>query len=378
MDTEKLLRVLNDARNDEKGLGISAKIDEVRNLLAQNNPTGFGSAHEKLTALILLAEGSAVFDFRPTESSLLETVGGAAYFGQGLVGKLREVAETRSFEQMGKLDEYRAARTAFVSKMDKLVTSLNELGVKEYRPEEWEVGITLPDEAADADKLVSVLTDLRKLFVVLAEASGETTAPIKITRAGNGTIELFSLQSVGVAVLFTTLLNNVGDIWEKIGKLKNEKEEVSKKNHFDKDTKDGVHKLIDEQIKKLRDEITNEMPDRIMKAAKVKLKDDRSNEVRNQIRASLKVVLAWLQVGIELEVTPVRVQETKTAEGAPDAKEVELLATASKTNFKLREIYKLPPAVRALPPGLLSESESPVNPPAQGKTKEDAGNDTTA
>lgn len=357
MDTEKLLRVLNDVRSDEKGLGITAKLDEIRNLLSQNNPNSFGGARGKLNELLSLVEKSVAFDFRPTESSLLGAVGGSPYFGQGLAEKLKEVMGAQSFEQMGRVDEYRSARNSFNTKIERLIANLNELGIEEYRPGEWEVGITLPEDAVDADRLTDVLGKLRHLFSALATASGETPAPIKITRASNGTIELFSLQSVEVAVLFTTLLCNASEIWEKIGRLKGDKKAVDDAKHYDKETKDGMHVLLDNQIKKLRNEITDEIPEKVMKAAKVKKFDNGiDKEIRNQIRASLKVILGWLQVGIELEVTPIRVKDA-AAEKPTDKKEAEMLATAAKTNLTLREIYKLPLEVRALPPGILTPDD---------------------
>ena len=104
------------------------------------------------------------------------------------------------------------------------------------------------------------------------------------------------------------------------------------------------------------------MPERCLKEFK---KQDlgRKNEIRNQISISIGTIFAWIEIGIEMDITPVRVD---SPDGVLD-QEVGQIATIQETNAKLQEIYKLPKELKQLPFKLPKLQESDT----EGKNEEE-------
>ena len=368
MDAEKLLRILNDLQEDEERLNIKGKIDEIRNDLAQNNQAGFDSAKTKFADFINeIQENSISQTFSRTESLALKQISGEEYFGNGLIAQLEKIFSTPGFELPSKINEYRSGRNSFLEKVQGLRASLEKIGIEEYRPESYEIGIVIPEEEADFDKIIRRIKDFKLLIAGLIEAADFDLKGVKITRLNNGSLEFFSLQPAEVAVLLTTLLLNVSTIWDKITKYRKKIEETENTDLLTPESKKEMIEIWNRESGKMKNAILEELPERILKEFK-KIEDGRKNEIRNQIKIGIKTIFAWLEVGIEIDITPVRVDSSENM----TKKEITQIKSVQQTNATLREIYKLPKELKKLPFKLpdisIPEGETPIG-KRKGKRK---------
>lgn len=355
MDTEKLLRILKDVQQDEQDLTLASKIDTIKNSVAQNNPSSFSAAQEQLTDLLKQVRETAItYGYSHTETLLLKKIGGAQYFGKGLSEELEAIFSGKSFELVAKIDELRTQRNEFIKKAQRLATGLTDIGIQEYRPSEYEVGIVLPMEEADLDKLGRRMRDIKLLLSALSEASGTTQASVKITRLSNGSLEFFSLQPYEVAVLLSTLLLNVSMIWDKVAQFKKKIGDTEKDPLLSDEAKGEIKKALEKETAKIKKEILEELPDKFIKGLDKKIEAGRKNEIRNQVRVSVRAIFAWFEAGIEIDITPIRVTN---GTNEPE-KNAESVRAIEQTNQRLGEIYRLPPEVKKLPFTLPDEPEA--------------------
>lgn len=351
MDTEKLFRLLTDLQQDEKSLGVDTKIDAIRANIAQNTPEAFGSAEVQFTELIaLIRESSIAYKFSQTESLLLRGIKGESYFGKGFISQFEKIFAARSFELVGKIDEYRNQRNDFIQRSQRLATGFTDMGIEEYRPDSYEVGIILPEEEADLDTLTKRMRDFNLLLSAISETISGNHENIKITRVSNGSLEFFSLQPLDIALLLSTLLLNISAIWDKIAKFRRKMEDTDNDHDLSSEAKKEIRKTLEKETEKIKQEILEELPKKFLK----KLEPARGNEIKNQIKMSIKAIFAWIELGIEIDITPVRVNNPDIT---PDSKEGQKMTTIQEANVKLQDIYKLPKELKQLPFKLLENAE---------------------
>lgn len=365
MDAQKLFRILKDLETDESDLGITTKLDAIRTSVGQNNPDGFAAAQTQLTELLTqLRETSITYGYSHTENLLLKKVGGGAYFGKGLVAQLETMFSGRSFELTTKLDQFKSQRADYIKKAQRLATGFGDMGIEEYRPNAYEVGVVLPEEEADLDKFARRIRDLKLLLSALGEAAGVEEKTIKITRLSNGSLELFSLQPYEIATLLSTLLLNVSMIWDKVAQFRRKMEETDKDPLLSAEAKKEIKATLAKETEKIKKEILEEMPEKFLKEVGKKMEAGRKNEIRNQIRISVRAIFAWFEAGIEVDITPIRVAQDATTTEQQSA----TIESIEKTNDRLREIYQLPPEIKKLPFQLPDPEEVP-----EDKEKKDDG-----
>lgn len=350
MDAERLFRILQDLQRDENELTIAAKIEAIHTNVAQNNETSFQSSQDQLQELIsTIKDKSISYKFSRPEDLLLEKIGGYKFYGQGLIGELEKIFALMPIEISTNLTQYKNQRNDFISKITKLAVAFSEAGIKEYKPESYEVSIILPEQQGDFEEISKRIKDLKKLICAFAEGAGtpiKDIKEIKITRLSNGSLELFVLLPLNVAVLLTTLFLNISSIYEKIGRFKKKISVNENDKDLSVETRETIHKAISQEADKIKEEIIEKLPEEIIKKPDFKLKDEgRKNEIRIAIKGCVRAVFAWFELGIEVDITPLR----PSNEGEENIKEMKDFNNFKETSLKLREIYKLPLEIRKLP-----------------------------
>jgi hypothetical protein len=349
MDAGKLLRVVHDSQNDEKTLSVAAKIDAIRNDVAQNNAAGVEAARQKFEELrSTITAQSISYTFSTTETRLLEEIGAEAYVGKGLIEHLQSILSSRGFEMTAMVDDYRAKRTEVINKMGRLVVALQEVGIQEYRPAEDEVSIVLPEEDGDLQKLQKHLGKFKRVLTVIAEITNADYQHVSISRVSSGSpLEFFSLQSVDTAALLSDLFRNVAWAWQKVKKLQQKAEAVEGEDLLDDNSKRVYRDALAVQASRELDRIESELPDQLLQRANRQPDPARVHEVKQELKAAVHFVFGWLNGGIELDITLSRKQTTsETGEEQRDPEKANIMREA---NAALQEVYKLPKKDRVLP-----------------------------
>jgi len=365
MDTERLLRILTDLETDDNSLTISDKLAKIKADFAQNNQEGYQLAGEDLNTFKKEAEEkSIVYNFSRTENLMLETIGGGQYFGQGLIEALEKINLSRGFEVLKKIDEFIAGRSQFVAKFKKSKTDLLELGIKEYKPDQYEIGIVLPSEVGTANNVHKSIKDFELLIVAIQELVLEKREEVKITRLNNNSLDFFISQPFEVAIALTTLLANLIVVWDKIAGLNKKIVETDGHTSFSDESKAGIKEIIKKEIETAKKEVFEKIPEKVLQHVRRDIEEGRKNELVNQIRIKLRAAFHWFELGVEIDIIPVRV-ENLVKVSAPENLEAgqeeeykkEINQLFKKTNHSIQEFYKLPLEERKLPFQLESGEE---------------------
>ncbi len=351
MDTEKLFRIIKDVLQDEQNINVVSFIDQIRAGIAQNNPDGFSNARNQLDILEeSIKTNSVSYSFSKTEQEALINLGDTGFFGSDLILNLNSYLKLQGYEGVAKIDQYKNERNTFIQKIQRLSTSFTELGIKEYRPENPEVGIILPVTQGDADTVYRKIHEFNLLIKTVQELVGSEEKKVKIDRVSNGTLEFFTSQPVAVVVVVTTILANISQIWDKIATLRKKKSDTDSDPVISDSAKAEIKKIIDKDINAIKKEIEEKLPQSIIdKYASKDLKEERKNEIRNHIRAKAKLIFSWFEIGIEVDIVPVRVSSSD--ESTPEQKEEmkNVISEIRTTNHLLQQIYSLPQEIKQLP-----------------------------
>ncbi len=368
MDTERLLRILIDLETDDQSLAISDNIAKIRASFAQNNQDGYQAASDSLSAFKNEEEEkSVVYSFSRTENLMLNTIGGSQYFGQGLIETLEKISVSKGFEVLQKIDEFMANRNQFVEKSKKLKNDLLELAIKEYKPDEYEIGIILPSVVGTADNVYKSMKDFELLIAAVQELVLGKKEEIKITRLNNGSLDFFVSQPFVVAVAITTLLSNLIVVWDKIANLNKNITETDGHGNLSEEAKTGIKEIIKKEIEAAKKDVFEKIPEKILKHAKKDIEDGRKNELVNQVRIKLRAAFKWFELGVEIDIIPVRVEnqvKVSTPEDLESGQEESYIKETKelfkKTNHSIQEFYKLPLEIRKLPFQLESGEDEDV------------------
>lgn len=365
MDTERLLHILTDLESDDTSLTISGKLTKIRADFAQNNQEGYELAVEDINVFKKEAEEkSIVYNFSRTENFMLDTIGGGQYFGQGLIEVLEDINLSKGFEVLKKIDDFTTRRNQFVARFKKSKADLLELGVKEYKSDQYEIGIVLPSDIGTTTNVYKSIKDFELLIVAIQELVLEKREEIKITRLNNNSLDFFLSQPFGVAIALTTLLSNLIVIWDKIAGLNKKIVETDGHTIFSDESKTKIKEIIKKEIEVAKKEVFEKIPENVLQYVKRDIETGRKNELVNQVRIKLKAAFHWFELGVEVDIIPVRIEnqvkvpDTEDLEaGQAEEYKKKINQLFKKTNHSLQEFYKLPLDIRKLPFQLESGEE---------------------
>lgn len=350
MDTERIFRIIKDILVDEKNLTVPTFLDQIGSHISQNNSSGYASAKALADELSnKITQNTTSYNFSKTELEILRKIGDAGFFGTGLISELTDVLFLPSYEGVARVNIYKKERADFILKIQKLETNLADLGITEYRPENSEIGIILPNEHDDSDLVYKKIKEFEQLVKVAQELIGSDETQVKINRVSNGSLEFFTSQPVAVIMVITTILANISQIWDKIATLKKRQIDTENDKILGVSTKVKIKKALEEEIALIKKEIEEELPQRIVdQYAGKNLSKERKNEIRNHIRAKAKLIFTWFEIGIEIDIIPVKLESNDdTPEQDAEAKKV--LSEIKTTNQLLKKIYDLPSEIKKLP-----------------------------
>lgn len=348
MDLQKTLRVINDILADEKDFKIAETLKNIQQYINQNTSDAFSNANEAFNNFLEINKNTRVHIHSRSQELILISFNAQIFFGKGLSQKLMSIFSKKSFEVAPEIQDLIQKRNTFIQHITQLKNQLDILEIEEYRPDKYEVGIILPSAISTTENLQKYLKDFETFMKTAQEIALGKVEDVSITRTSTGCIELFSLQSLEVAnIVFTTLLA-VDSIFEKIAKYKNRIKEIEE-DDFKPQTKKDLKGTIQKEIQSLKEDILEELPKKIVEEqCSKKIDAARKNELKNKVRIVLKAIFGWFELGIEIDVTPVRAitenEETQTPK-ATSTIQNNIMAF----NNRHTAIYNLPDENRKLP-----------------------------
>jgi hypothetical protein len=342
MDSEKLLRILTDLKSEEAEFAISSRLVEISNQLAANNQNGFIQAEDLSNALIdELKEKSIIASYSPSEISFLKKINGNIYFGNGLIQELENIFGFKPYEIASTFLEFNNSRQTYLNQINILLEAMKNIGIKEYRPENYEVGIVFPSEYTDIVDILKRLNEFQRLISAVIEGTTGKHQEVKITRLSNGTLDFFSPQNKDIALQVVNLLANLAQIWTTIQSINQKKANTQNDEILSDAAKAEISSALEHEAERIKKEIIETLPSKILE----KFDGHRKHELAKQIKVSINAVFLWFHIGIEVDVTPVRLPETEEK----STTDKELSETINRTNQNLQNIYTLPAELKKLP-----------------------------
>lgn len=349
MDTQKLVRIIEDILEDEKKLNITQLIAGIISSGSSNNSAGFTTAKSNFDKLVsLLQSESNSYTFSRTELDILEKINGTSYYGVQLINTINEALHLPSYDIVPQLTTFNSERNAFMVKIEKIILDFNALGIEAWRPDMYEIGIVLPVTQDEAGVVSKKMREFELFIKTIQELTGSSNHDVKITRLSNGSLEFFTSQPVEVVMVVTTILSNISTIWDKITSLKNKQLEIENEQIYTQATKKKMKKVVEEEIQSIKGELEDTLPEKIMEFASTDIENGRKNEIRNSVKARIKILTAWFELGIEVDIVPLRIETSDLTEDE-SVKQNQVLNEIKNTNKLLEKIYELPQEDKKLP-----------------------------
>ncbi len=361
MDTEKLFRILKDFLKDEETLGLQAKIEAIKSSLGSNNLDGLNNATTQINALIEEVRTASVsYTFSQTEEKILQKLGGVTFFGFGLINELQSILRSNNFDMLSRLNTFWQSRNDFIIRTQRLASAFADNSISEYRPNDSEIAIILPNALEDAVSVSKKIREFQLLIERIQELVGTQERGVKINRVSTGSLEFFTSQPVEVVMVVTTILANISQIWDKIAHFKKKISETSDDTHLSPKAKKEIKKTINDSIAEVKKEIEEKIPEELIaKYAAEQIDTARKNEIRNDLRVRVKAVFAWFELDVQLDVIPVRAAPLPETTEQQNQQQQAVVTEMRKLNQTLRDFYQLPANERKLPFQLGNGTEAP-------------------
>lgn len=323
MDTSKLLNVLKDVSVEEENLKINIKLDELFNFIKQNNA---GQSDIKKSEIYELLENSILNEYTKSNLSIIKKIKGGDYLGLGAKNFLENIFSSENFKLVPRFEEYRKNRSNFIQNVKNLIKGLEDFEFEpHYQEELYEIGLILPNDYKELDKLYKALNDWDKFLKIVSEILGEESKN-EITLVNSGSWEFFVLKTAIVAKTLDIIFNKIADLYLKIQKIQKNSEELK----FLKN-KTIESELIAEE-KKIYNSFVEDVLNETLK--KYKGEDGRKNELKNGLKSDLKKILKLTNYGASVEIIiPELIEPEDLEENEEDKEKI-------KEHTKIKDIYQ--------------------------------------
>lgn len=295
MDTGKLLKIIEDIQTDEKGFNFQGHLQNVVNFFNEGNMDG---VTQEIKILEDLMHKSSLIEYPASDYKALKEMKIDSFFGPSFLGKLDQILSSRTNEVGKKLETFKNERQDSLTFIEEIKKSLQHFEIfKPYTLEDdnYEIGLTLPDEYRDPDKFNTAFNDVKNLIVNVADAT-DKSKKIKINSVSNGCIEMFMGVDVSLAMVFFNVINTIVAIYELI------KMSYEISGHIENYTDENKEK-IEEIRNSEKTRQTEELIDKLMDDLKVK------KAAKTTIRLHFLSVLEHAEKGVNLEIRTPELKE---------------------------------------------------------------------
>ncbi len=348
MDIQKLYKVAKDIIGEFTANDVSGNLTNLSTYIAQNTTAGFDSAKEITDKLDTVFEESVTNHYAPTYLEMVEQLGATDYVGSGGKVALNRVLNSSPLNLVSSLEAYVTAFSQLVPRLNKLIESLNEIGVKPYEFDLYEIGYVIPVELNDLGDISKRLTHYNKFISLSSAIAGEKDNTVHLSRVGNGTLEFFVLSGIGIAKVVDTVLKEVVVLYQEVLKIKKIRADIENVNANTLTAKtEAVANLIAME-KEYSEKFVDDTVDKVL--GDYKGDEDSKAEIATQLGVTIKLLLKDIQSGIKVEVTPPKVEDSE--EATTDNTTSKVLTSIASTNTELIGLYSLPKEDLRLPSGI--------------------------
>ncbi|MER8570651.1 hypothetical protein NKH19_00650 [Mesorhizobium sp. M1338] len=242
--------------------------------------------------------------FQPAQINLLYDIGAGKYFLDDIVNDIRDwVSEGPATPAVAqdKLAKFLKRRTAFVTQLRNLRTSLAFVGIKndELEPGQAEVGFLLPRDLFNnqLDKLIDELRFVKRAIRAFSEAATGSAEPIEVRQISTSDPQFFFGLSTATITLLGLTATWAISTWRQVEDIRKIRAETEKISAF-KD--DPIAELFDAKINKVVEESVNSKVEELL--ANVAGKDGRKHEQTSDLKWALESMLARVERGMTVEI----------------------------------------------------------------------------
>lgn len=356
MDANKLLEIIQLLEADERDFTIGNRIEEIRNLIAQNSEEQSQTIEDKLKELYTAIRSSRAAIFSNTELLILEKIDAGDYFGKPLLTKIDEITSTsKTYELQIRFKEFQSQRAEKYSKMLQMRNVMIDNGVEAYRQEANEVALSIPGDDVPVSDTAKYLEDFSMFLRTLQDCNVvDDVRPesAKIVRASKGSLNFFALVDPETIRTLLDILADLAAVYVATGEIRRR----SDKTALTETEINQVDKVYEDIAKKRVEDFVNKTAEKACK------KDD--NELRNRVRTHLRMLLKWIPMGIHIEV--VVQKSVEPVDEKREGKALKAKQHETKVLAAISEMYSLP-AEKLMLPGLdevkaVPEIETPLQP----------------
>lgn len=306
MNTERLhslLRLLIKANNKHNFVDLLQNFENAYTQSVQTpSPENADAFNNALNALRATAHEFPVGSLSPSRRKILEAIGGATYYGEGLALEIDHIiagSDTPS-NAVVEIQNLRSKVNEFFPTIQALDDSLNKLGVgtEDVPKDSAEIEILIPEEMVEGH-LNGLVKETRHLDTALSDIREVVTgkrASLDIRSLGSGSLELYLTVDLVTGAYVLNFITGVVLLINSILQTRRDRESLKLQDapkQIIKEIKNWEDKRITDEIDKLRDEILE----------KYKGEEGRKNELRNALSNSLKRLADRIDRGMDIDVT---------------------------------------------------------------------------
>lgn len=315
MNTEKLLRIINEVLSAEEQYSFQTDINSIPAFIQENNPDQINLVKERIFSNF---EKTPMSVYVNTELKSLKEVSGFGYFDSTMKNNLDDILKSASYEIVQKLQEYITKRNTLIEQIRALQTSLNNLAVKsdEVEKDKYLVAFAFPEKYHNLDNLQKATKDIDQFLRSLTISLPDENKNYEITSVDNGCIEYFIHVLPELAMRVVRSLDTILMIKGAIDLCAQSKELFTR---YIKKNRIAAGKIAEEQLA----EEKRNLVDKFIKNLSIDGTDVDINDGENRIRTLMCVIVKYFEEGVAIEVkTPqIEVPREETEQDSPEIKE---------------------------------------------------------
>ena len=345
MDAEKLLKVLHDITGFEDTNKIADQLDQLSALIGQNTTESHDQADEVRKSIRTALVTSPTNSYAPSYFAMVVKIESQNFVGSNVITAIDEIFEAGPLDLVTRLNEYIGEYRQRFDRFRAVIASLENIDLVEYKKREFEIGFLVPRELNNIQSLADNLFYWNAFLVKCAEIAGDDTPSIPLSRVNNGSLEFFVLKGASVAAIVEVVLKHILALYKEVLEIKKINAQIDNLNASTEVYKAQAQKALAEAELSQRQLYVDKAADEVM-SDHFKGSDNKKPELQTQFAVALKVVLADIQKGIQLEVSAPDVPPKDEKEAPKQAKVVQRLA---KQSAELKKLYSSAQDIKALP-----------------------------